>query len=361
MEFKNFKIVIISDDEAAFSYFDFLEHKMTVSKFADSEEAFTFFNNNFETNYTEPLIHIVNNKNTKCSAREYIDFISNTKILDSVIVFDKEENSDYIKNLLKLGAVNYLELPFDLNYDKNEWEKKVSYNIEQVKAVIQNKGDIATIIKKHSEKADWEYQLWGFIDLDIKNILGHTEYTKLKEEVIGKPKSDLISTKTTQKDLEDLRKILYKALGKEAVEFPRPVVLTVDDEIDFRDFIIETLNMQNFKIFAAENGKMALDILKKENIDIILLDIMLPDIKGTDLINNIKELQPNSEIIALTAYNEIDFINKILGNGAFDYVNKPFEEEDLVGKINAAFMRIYYKKILPELIRELKTQTKEKV
>ena len=115
-------------------------------------------------------------------------------------------------------------------------------------------------------------------------------------------------------------------------------ILIVDDEASIRNIIKEYLDFAEYSYKEAENGIQALEIVKKENFDLIILDIMMPELDG---ISVLKEIRKNSDtpVILLTARgNEYD---KLIGfeMGADDYLSKPFSPKELLARIKSILKR----------------------
>lgn len=126
-------------------------------------------------------------------------------------------------------------------------------------------------------------------------------------------------------------------------------ILIIDDEKLIVKGLQHSLEQSGFKVFAAYDGKQALNILNDQIIDFILLDIMLPEIDGITLCKQIRQ-KSGIPIIMLTAKN--DEIDKILGLefGADDYVTKPFHTRELIARINAVYRRFSKDECIDELI-----------
>jgi two-component system catabolic regulation response regulator CreB len=116
-------------------------------------------------------------------------------------------------------------------------------------------------------------------------------------------------------------------------------ILIIEDEVTISDVIEFTLKKDGFNIFTTTNGLAAFDIIKKNQIILILIDIGLPDIDGFELARRIKE-KTNIPFIFLTSRSEE--IDKILGFeiGADDYIIKPFSPRELSARIKALLKRI---------------------
>jgi DNA-binding NtrC family response regulator len=111
--------------------------------------------------------------------------------------------------------------------------------------------------------------------------------------------------------------------------------LVVDDEHGIRQSFNMVLKDQ-FNVLLAENGQQAIDLLNRNTVDLILLDILLPDINGLDLLEQLKTIDPNPEIIMVTAVREIQTAVKAIKLGAYEYIIKPFLVEDVINLINRA-------------------------
>lgn len=115
-------------------------------------------------------------------------------------------------------------------------------------------------------------------------------------------------------------------------------ILLVDDETRMLDLLCLYLTPYGFKCIKAESGKKALTYLEKENVDIVILDVMMPEMDGWTTCKNIREFS-EVPIIMLTARSETVDVIKGLKYGADDYVAKPFHEAELLARIEALLRR----------------------
>ena len=118
-------------------------------------------------------------------------------------------------------------------------------------------------------------------------------------------------------------------------------ILIVEDEQDIRDLLIFNLQKGGFEVESADNGDSALSLIRKNNFDLILLDLMLPGIGGFDLTRILKNDKKTSEIpiLMLTAKGEESDIVKGLELGADDYMTKPFSIKVLIARINKILIK----------------------
>ena len=115
-------------------------------------------------------------------------------------------------------------------------------------------------------------------------------------------------------------------------------LLVADDEEMIREAVASYLESQGYQVFRAENGEEALNILKREPISLVILDLMLPDLPGEEVCVRIRK-QSRMPIIMLTAKNvEYDMIHG-LDLGADDYITKPFSLKNLSARVQAVLRR----------------------
>lgn len=115
-------------------------------------------------------------------------------------------------------------------------------------------------------------------------------------------------------------------------------LLVADDEEMIREAVASYLESQGYQVFRAENGEEALNILKREPISLVILDLMLPDLPGEEVCVRIRK-QSRVPIIMLTAKNvEYDMIHG-LDLGADDYITKPFSLKNLSARVQAVLRR----------------------
>ena len=100
-------------------------------------------------------------------------------------------------------------------------------------------------------------------------------------------------------------------------------ILIVDDEASMRKNIIDLLSAKGFKISEADNGEDALDQIRVNQFDLILLDINLPGIDGLSALNEIKKDNPDLPVIIFTAYGTSERAIEAMKSGAYDYIEKP--------------------------------------
>ncbi|WMJ78693.1 MULTISPECIES: response regulator transcription factor [unclassified Sedimentibacter] len=124
-------------------------------------------------------------------------------------------------------------------------------------------------------------------------------------------------------------------------------ILIVEDQVAIRELIAINLSRMGYDCAVAHNGKIAADLIEKNTYDLILLDIMLPEIDGYELI---KYIEPTATpVIFITAKGSLKDRVKGLHMGADDYIVKPFETEELMARVEAVLRRVGKGKTLLEI------------
>jgi DNA-binding NtrC family response regulator len=113
-------------------------------------------------------------------------------------------------------------------------------------------------------------------------------------------------------------------------------VLIVDDETRLAEAFREQLTEEGMQVFISHHAKEALSVLKRENIDVAVLDIKLPDMDGVELLLKLKQMEPTTEVIMLTGYASVATAIRSMKLGAYDYLTKPCKLTELSNIITKA-------------------------
>jgi len=116
--------------------------------------------------------------------------------------------------------------------------------------------------------------------------------------------------------------------------FPDKNILIVEDDIYNAEFLKEVLTETGVNIFCAENGSEAIEIVFARDLDLVLIDVRLPDINGYDAARLIKQFKPDLPIIAQTAYASYGEKQKAFEAGCIDYLSKPTDSNTLLAMVN---------------------------
>ncbi len=101
-------------------------------------------------------------------------------------------------------------------------------------------------------------------------------------------------------------------------------ILVVDDEAIVRESLHDWLTDAGYQVLTAENGPKALEIIGRERLRIVIADLVMPGMDGIELMKKAKEIQPNIEVIIITAYGSVPTAIAAMKEGAYDYIEKPF-------------------------------------
>ena len=113
-------------------------------------------------------------------------------------------------------------------------------------------------------------------------------------------------------------------------------ILLVDDEQTMVKYLSKRLVKRGFEISIAYNGLDALEQVKAADFDVILLDVLMPGMNGIDTLKEIKKIKPETEVIMLTGHASVEVGIEGMKAGAFNYIMKPFDPNELVTEINLA-------------------------
>lgn len=106
-------------------------------------------------------------------------------------------------------------------------------------------------------------------------------------------------------------------------------ILIVDDQFGIRILLNEVLQKEGYDTFQAANGIQALEIVKEHSPDLVLLDMKIPGMDGIEILERMKEVEQDIRVIIMTAYGELDMIQKAKDLGALTHFSKPFDIEDI--------------------------------
>lgn len=126
------------------------------------------------------------------------------------------------------------------------------------------------------------------------------------------------------------------------------IIYSVEDDLDIARIINKTLTKQGYQVFSFQDGKSFIDAFNKQKPDLVLLDLMLPDMNGNDIIKFIRNDIENNEVEIIIISAKRMLMDKVEGLdlGADDYLEKPFDLLELMSRVNARLRRHQNKNIL---------------
>ncbi len=107
-------------------------------------------------------------------------------------------------------------------------------------------------------------------------------------------------------------------------------ILIIDDEEVLQDVLTDLLTQEGFETISAQTGEEGLEILEREEADLVLLDLMLPGIHGLEVLKRIRAEDPDQVVVVITAYSSIEGAIEAMREGAFHYIPKPFKNEEVL-------------------------------
>ena len=116
-------------------------------------------------------------------------------------------------------------------------------------------------------------------------------------------------------------------------------ILVADDVANIRRLYEYTLEKNGFKVFTAENGEAALDVIEKQHIDLMILDVMMPKKDGYEVLKTLRESGSNLPVLIITAKDAAEDLRRGFILGTDDYMTKPVDEMEMILRIKALLRR----------------------
>jgi CheY-like chemotaxis protein len=118
-----------------------------------------------------------------------------------------------------------------------------------------------------------------------------------------------------------------------------PTVLLAEDDNISRRVYRQALEGEGYKVIEAEDGVSALDVLKDEEVDLLLTDVLMPGLDGIELIGRARQIQPNLRAVVMTGHKTSETVIGAFRNQACDFLTKPFHLDELIGTVESALKR----------------------
>jgi len=113
-------------------------------------------------------------------------------------------------------------------------------------------------------------------------------------------------------------------------------ILIVDDEPNYRLILSELLKDEGYEVFTAESGESAMKVIRETDLDLVITDMLMPGISGMELLTEVKIFDPDLPVIMITAFGEVEKAVAAMQAGAFNYLTKPFNNDELLVSIKKA-------------------------
>jgi DNA-binding NtrC family response regulator len=116
----------------------------------------------------------------------------------------------------------------------------------------------------------------------------------------------------------------------------REHVLVIDDEEDIRESLAEILSLEGYEVTTAESGATAIERAKLARFSLVITDLKMPGMDGIEVLVRLKQLHPGLPVIVATGYASDETASRCRREGAYDYIRKPFDLDDLLRLITQA-------------------------
>ena len=113
-------------------------------------------------------------------------------------------------------------------------------------------------------------------------------------------------------------------------------ILVVDDEQGILDSLFRIFGREGYQVLTASDGRQALDLLRRQAVKVLLTDLVMPGVSGTDLLKAAKAVSPETEVVLMTAYGTVENAVEAMKQGAYDFVTKPLKRAHIVGVVRRA-------------------------
>lgn len=117
------------------------------------------------------------------------------------------------------------------------------------------------------------------------------------------------------------------------------IILLVDDDVANLDSLEKIMSREGYQVFTATEGRTALDLLRKHSVNVLITDLMMPKMDGTDLLKIARSISPETEVVLVTAYGTVENAVEAMKQGAYDFVTKPLKRAHIVGVVRRALER----------------------
>ncbi|MGR3293538.1 MAG: response regulator [Candidatus Scalindua sp.] len=180
----------------------------------------------------------------------------------------------------------------------------------------------------------------AFIDMKMPGINGIETFKEIKkispDTIIFFMTAFLAEDTLNEAAKLQTQAILYKPLDMDLIlkllkeDLTKTTILIVDDEISIRDTLQGVLEERGYKVYVAENGYTAIQMAKNTHFDIMFIDVLMPGIDGFQTLEEVKKIDPVTNVIMMTGQNIEDFTGQAVSRGAFAHITKPVDFVNLL-------------------------------
>lgn len=113
----------------------------------------------------------------------------------------------------------------------------------------------------------------------------------------------------------------------------KKIIGIVDDRESIRELLKEFLEQEDFSVVTADDGLQAIELVKNNDLQLLFMDLRMPNLNGVEALAKIKKIKPEQKVIMMTAYGEENILDQAMNLGAYDYIAKPFDLFELATKL----------------------------
>lgn len=162
--------------------------------------------------------------------------------------------------------------------------------------------------------------------------------------------AEILAKRSTAFEITSLQAIGHKPSA--ISHMPSTKILVIDDEKLVCWTLEDVLGREGYEVISAESGEAGLKLIEEESPDLVLLDLRLPRMDGMEVLDRIKEIEPEALVIILTAHGTVESAVEAMKKGAYDYINKPFDLGETKLTLKKALETLQLKKEVAHLRRE---------
>ncbi len=130
-------------------------------------------------------------------------------------------------------------------------------------------------------------------------------------------------------------------------------ILIAEDDIGLRKGLEEMMKEENYEVVAVDDGKKVLDEIKNKDFDVLLTDLVMPELGGMELLTEVKRIRPEMKVIIITAFATIDSAVEAIKKGASDYIEKPFKINEVQNTVRKVLEESKFEKESKNLVGKI--------
>lgn len=341
MSSKNTILVVEDDDDYLSAIHTFLSQHYTVITATNCSEAGLLFEQH-QHEIKAITLDIILPDGTAFTLYEQFRSISSF-IPPIIVVSALNSTEDRIQTMTTFNAFTHINKPFNNHDLKQHIDSAIQNYMTKRHVYERNREDIITnaLFKRR-----------------LKLMKDYAEFCTKQSLSINyhdKP-STVFSEDAQNKELSpaEIVSLFENDCGFPAPAQKSPTILIVEDEVGLNAFMVTFFREKGYHVESALTGKDAKNAMESlTTIDIVLLDVNLPDLSGIDLAPIIKQHPSSPDIIAVTAYKEVKEIESVIIAGVYKYITKPFDNNHLLSVVEETLERRHCLLVLPLLLKRL--------